>query len=69
MQIESTTNGTMAEVILKLVFAFPLLSLSIDWLIDVKGESTLDTTRHALAHLPSCLISNFFCLRGHAWDY
>ena len=46
MQIESTTNGTMAEVILKLVFAFPLLSLSIDWLIDVKGESTLDTTRH-----------------------
>ena len=50
MQIESTANGTMAEVILKLVFAFPLLSLSIDWLIDwlidVKGESTLDTTRH-----------------------
>ena len=50
MQIESTTNVTMAEVILKLVFAFPLLTLSIDWLIDhdVKGESTLDTTRSPL---------------------
>ena len=50
MQIESTANGTMAEVILKLVFAFPLLSLSIDWLIDwlmlkVKARSTRhDTT-------------------------
>ena len=30
MQIESTTNGAMADVILILVFAFPLLTLSID---------------------------------------
>ena len=69
MQIESTTNGTMAEVVLKLVFAFSLLSLSIDWLIDwlidAKGWSTLNLVRftlarknlfkHALVHLPFCL--------------
>ena len=53
MQIESTTNGTMAEVILKLVFAFPLLSLSIDWLIDwlmlkVKARSTRHDTLSTL---------------------
>ena len=44
MQIESTTNGAMADVILILVFAFPLLTLSIDWLmLKVKARST----RHA----------------------